>query len=52
MLREYITNTSICKIMKDIVIKEYLSTDTKKVLRELEILEELKNETGFPKVKK
>ena len=49
---EYQTNTSICKITKDVVIKEYITTDTKKIQKEIEILKEFKNEKGFPKIKK
>jgi serine/threonine protein kinase len=50
MERIYETNTSICKITNDRVIKEFITSDTKKIQREIEILQELKEEDGFPKI--
>ena len=50
MAQIYETNTSICKITKEKVIKEFITNEKFKILREIEILNELKEEDGFPKI--
>jgi serine/threonine protein kinase len=52
MERIYETNTSICKITNEKVIKEFITPNAMTIKREIEILEELKDEAGFPTILK